>query len=124
VTHNHPLAFKRRATLRDLAEHPLVLLQPSMTTRKVIDGAFRKERLTLRIGMEAATCGEIKRYVANQIGVGLIHNICLDPEDASRFRSLSVERLFPHPEAQLIFRRAKQLSAGEKKLIDFLQNVS
>src|ERR1043165_10024263 len=52
VMHNHPLAFKRRVSMRELAEHPLVLLQPSMTTRKVIDGAFRKERLTLRIGME------------------------------------------------------------------------
>jgi DNA-binding transcriptional LysR family regulator len=124
VMHNHPLAFKRRVSMRELAEHPLVLLQPSMTTRKVIDGAFRKERLTLRIGMEAATCGEIKRYVANQIGVGVIHNICIDPEDTSRFRSLSAERMFPHPEAQLIFRRAKKFSAGERKLIEFLQTVS
>jgi hypothetical protein len=95
-----------------------------MTTRKVIDGAFRKQRLTLKIGMEASTCGEIKRYVANQIGVGVIHNICIDPEDASSFRSLSVERLFPHPEARLIFQRAKKLTAGEKKLVGFLQNVS
>jgi DNA-binding transcriptional LysR family regulator len=124
VPHNHALSLKRRMLMRELAEHPLVLLQPSMTTRKVIDGAFRKERLSLRIGMEASTCTEIKRYVANSIGVGIIHNICIDPEDASRFRSVSVERLFPHPEAQLIFRRAKTFSAGEKKLIEFLQDVS
>jgi DNA-binding transcriptional LysR family regulator len=99
---------------------PLVLLQPSMTTRKIIDGAFRKEGLTLRIGMEASACAEIKRYVANHIGVGIIHNICIDPEDTSRFRSMNVESLFPHPEAKLIFRRSKTLLAGEKKLVDFL----
>lgn len=124
VPHNHPLALKRRLRMKELAEHPLVLLQPSMTTRKVIDAAFRKEGLTLRIGMEASTCTEIKRYVANHIGVGIIHNICIDPEDTSRFRSVSVEKLFPHPEAKLIFRRAKTMSAGEKKLIEFLQAVS
>ncbi|HEX9443414.1 MAG TPA: LysR substrate-binding domain-containing protein [Candidatus Binatia bacterium] len=124
VPHGHPLALKRRVLMRELAEHPLVLLQPSMTTRMVIEGAFRKEGLTLRIGMEASTCAEIKRYVANRIGVGLIHNICFDPEDTSRFRSVGVERLFPHPEAQLIFRRAKKLSAGERKLIEFFQMVS
>jgi LysR family cys regulon transcriptional activator len=124
VPHNHPLAFKRLLRMKELAEHPLVLLQPSMTTRKVIDAAFRKEGLTLRIGMEASTCTEIKRYVANHIGVGIIHNICIDPEDTSRFRSVSVEKLFPHPEAKLIFRRAKTMSAGEKKLIEFLQAVS
>jgi DNA-binding transcriptional LysR family regulator len=122
VPHNHPVAFKRRVLMRDLAEHPLVLLQPSMTTRKIVDGAFRKEGLTLRIGMEASTCAEIKRYVANHIGVGIIHNICIDPEDTSRFRSLNVESLFPHPEAKLIFRRSKTLSAGEKKLVDFLNS--
>jgi DNA-binding transcriptional LysR family regulator len=124
VPHNHPLALKRRLGMKELAEHPLVLLQPSMTTRKVIDNAFRKEGLTLRIGMEASTCTEIKRYVANHIGVGIIHNICIDPDDTSRFRSVSVEKLFPHPEATLIFRHAKKLSAGEKKLIEFLQAVS
>jgi DNA-binding transcriptional LysR family regulator len=124
VPHNHPLALKRRLGMKELAEHPLVLLQPSMTTRKVIDAAFRKEGLSLRIGMEASTCTEIKRYVANHIGVGIIHNICIDPEDTSRFRSASLEKIFPHPEATLIFRRAKQLSAGEKKLIEFLQAVS
>jgi LysR family cys regulon transcriptional activator len=124
VPHNHALAAKRRIVMKELAQYPLVLLQPSMTTRKVIDDAFRKEGLTLRIGMEASTCTEIKRYVANHIGVGIIHNICIDPEDTSRFRSVSVERLFPHPEATLIFRRAKKLSVGEKKLIEFLQAVS
>ncbi|HWO41977.1 MAG TPA: LysR substrate-binding domain-containing protein [Candidatus Eisenbacteria bacterium] len=121
VPHGHPLAFKRYLDLEELAQHPLVLLQPGATTRKVIDGSFRKAHLPLRIGMEASTCAEIKRYVANNIGAGIIHNICIDPEDQSRFRSIGVEKLFPHPEAKLIFRRPKSLTAGEKKLIELLQ---
>lgn len=124
VPHSHPLASKRRLLITDLAEHHLVLLQPGTTTRKVIDGSFRKARLTIKIGMEASTCVEIKRYVANNIGIGIIHNICIDPDDTSRFRSSSVEKLFPHPEAKLIFRRPKTLSMGEKKLIEFLQSTS
>ncbi|HXG50861.1 MAG TPA: LysR family transcriptional regulator [candidate division Zixibacteria bacterium] len=120
----HALAFKRRVGLAELAEHPLVLLQPGTTTRKVVDGGFRKARLSLRIGMEASTCTEIKRYVANGIGVGIVHDICIDPADASRFRLLGVERFFPHPEAKLIYRRPKDLSAGEKQLVQFLQSPS
>ena len=69
--------------------------------------------------MEASTCVEIKRYVANNIGIGIIHNICIDPDDTSRFRSSSVEKLFPHPETKLIFRRTKTLSMGEKNLSSF-----
>jgi DNA-binding transcriptional LysR family regulator len=122
VPYGHPLARKKSALhIKKLAEYPLVLPQPGSTTRKVIDGGFRKAHLTLRIGMEASTCSEIKRYVAGNIGVGLIHNICVDPEDSGRFRSMSMEKFFCHPEGALIYRRPKILSSGEKKLIEFLK---
>jgi nucleoside-diphosphate-sugar epimerase len=95
--------------------------------RELLDHGY--EILSLdRVEPPAKLCpssiADLKRYVANHIGVGIIHNICIDLEDTSRFRSVSVEKLFPHPEATLIFRRAKKLSAGEKKLIEFLQAVS
>jgi DNA-binding transcriptional LysR family regulator len=125
MPHGHPLTRKKRVvSMKDLAEYPLVLSTPRSTTRKVIDGGFRKAHLSLRIGMEASTCAEIKRYVANNIGIGIIHNICIEHEDVSRFRSLSVEKYFPHPEAKLIFRRPKTLSLGERKLIELLQSTS
>lgn len=124
VPHGHPLARKKRGVLmKDLAEYPLVLPQPRSTTRKVIDGGFRKAHLALKIGMEASTCAEIKRYVANKIGIGIIHNICVDAEDSTRFRSLSIEKFFSHPEGSLIYRRPKMLSSGERKLIEFLQTT-
>jgi len=124
VPHGHPLARKRRGvSMKDLAEYPLVLPQPRSTTRKVIDGGFRKAQLALKIGMEASTCAEIKRYVANNIGIGIIHNICVDAEDSGRFRSMSIEKFFRHPEGALIYRRPKILSSGEKKLIELLQTT-
>ena len=124
VPHGHPLARKKSPVqIKDLAEYPLVLPQPRSTTRKVIDGGFRKAHQALRIGMEASTCAEIKRYVASNIGIGLIHNICIDPEDSARFRSIPVEKFFCHPEGALIYRRPKMLSSGEKKLIEFLQTT-
>ena len=122
LPHDHPLARKKRGVLmKELAEYPLVLSQPRSTTRKVIDGGFRKANLALKIGMEASTCAEIKRYVSNKIGIGIIHNICIDADDNGRFRSMSIEKFFHHPEGTLIYRRPKILSGGEKKLIEFLQ---
>jgi DNA-binding transcriptional LysR family regulator len=124
VPHGHPLARKRRSlSIKELAEYPLVLPQPRSTTRKVIDGGFRKAHLALKIGMEASTCTEIKRYVANKIGIGIIHNICIDAEDSGRFRSISIEKFFRHPEGSLIYRRPKILSSGERKLIEFMQTA-
>jgi hypothetical protein len=65
----------------------------------------------MRAEMEASTCVEIKRYVASAIGIGIIHDICLEPEDNSRFRTVNLENIFPHPRARLIYNASKSLTA-------------
>jgi DNA-binding transcriptional LysR family regulator len=110
--------------LKELSQQPMVLLQPVTTTRAVIDGAFRKNNLKMRAEMEASTCVEIKRYVANAIGIGIIHDICLEPEDNSRFRTVNLESIFPHPRARLIYSSSKTLTTSHKKLIEFVRFAS
>ena len=81
-------------------------------------GAFRKNNLKVRAEMEASTCVEIKRYVASAIGIGIIHDICLEPEDNSRFRTVNLKNIFPHPRARLVYSPSKSLSASHQKLIE------
>lgn len=114
----------RQIGLKELSQQPMLLLQPVTTTRAVIDGAFRKNNLNLRAEMEASTCVEIKRYVANAIGIGIIHDICLEPEDNSRFRTVNLENIFPHPRARLIYNPAKSLRASHKKFVEFIRFAS
>jgi DNA-binding transcriptional LysR family regulator len=114
----------RQIGLKELSQQPMVLLQPVTTTRSVIDGAFRKNNLNMRVEMEASTCVEIKRYVANAIGIGIIHDICLEPEDNSRFRTVNLENIFPHPRARLIYNPSKSLTASHQKLIEFVRFAS
>ena len=102
----------------------MVLLQPVTTTRAVIDGAFRKNNLKMRAEMEASTCVEIKRYVANAIDIGIIHDICLEPEDNSRFRTVNLENIFPHPRGRLFYNPSKSLTVSHHKLIDFIRFAS
>ena len=102
----------------------MVLLQPVTTTRAVIDGAFRKNNLKMRAEMEASTCVEIKRYVASAIGIGIIHDICLEPDDNSRFRTVNLENIFPHPRARLIYNPSKSLTASHKRFIEFVRFAS
>jgi LysR family transcriptional regulator, carnitine catabolism transcriptional activator len=114
----------RELGLKELSRHRLVLLQPFTTTRTVIEGAFRKKNLSLRPEMEASTCMEVKRYVANAIGAGIVHDICLDPEDSSRFRTISLENIISHPRARLVYHPSKTLSPSEKKFIEFIRFAS
>lgn len=110
-----------RVGLKELSQQPMVLLQSITTTRAVIDGAFRKKNLTLHTEMEASTCVEVKRYVANAIGLGIVHDICIEPEDNGRFRIINLEKVIAHPRARLIYRPAKSLGPSEKKLIEFIR---
>jgi DNA-binding transcriptional LysR family regulator len=114
----------KQIDLKELSQQPMVLLQPVTTTRAVIDGAFRKHNLKMRAEMEASTCVEIKRYVANAIGIGIIHDICLEPEDSSRFRTVNLESIFPHPKARLVYSPSKSLTTSHKKLIEFVRFAS
>ena len=121
---SNQLASRKRVGIKELSCHNLVVLQPSTTTRKVIDAAFRRDNLNLKLGMEASTCTDIKRYVVNNVGIGIIHNICFEAEDASRLRSVNIHGFSNHPEAKLIFRRSKKLTVAEKRLIEFLRSES
>lgn len=124
IPKNHGLASKKKIQIQVLAETPLVVLQPHMTMRKIVEASFRRENLKMTVGMEASSCSEIKHYVSNKLGVGIIHDICLDPEDTSRFHRVNVERFFPHPAAKLIFRKSKILNVGEQRLVEFLRFFS
>ena len=91
-----------------------------MVTRKIIDATFQRQSLNPKLEMEASSCFEVKRYVAHGRGIGIIHQICLEPGDIDQFRSLSLTRQIPHPTAKLIFRRSKTFTAVEKKLVEML----
>ncbi len=91
-----------------------------MVTRKIIDATFQKENLSPKLEMEASSCFEVKRYVANRRGIGIIHQICLEPGDIEHFRSYSLTKQIPHPPAKLIYRRSKTFTPGEKQLIEML----
>jgi DNA-binding transcriptional LysR family regulator len=114
----------KQVRLKELAQQPMVLLQSFTTTRAIIDGAFRKKNLTLHTEMEASTCMEVKRYVANAVGLGIVHDICVEPEDNSRLRTVGLEKLIPHPKARLIYNPSKTLTSAEKNLVEFIRFTS
>ena len=83
-----------------------------------------QKNLSLRPEMEASTCMEVKRYVANSIGAGIVHDICLDPEGSSRFRTISLENIIFPPRARLVYNPSKTLTPSEKKFIEFIRFAS
>jgi LysR family transcriptional regulator, cys regulon transcriptional activator len=72
VPSGHALAAVERPSLEMLAQHPLVLYQPTMTGRTRIDQAFERARLKPSIALEAIDSDVIKTYVRLGLGVGIV----------------------------------------------------
>ncbi len=68
----HPLAQIERPTLEQLAAHPLVLYQATVTGRTRIDQAFERAHLRPLVALEAIDSDVIKTYVRLGLGVGIV----------------------------------------------------
>jgi LysR family cys regulon transcriptional activator len=82
VPAGHPLAAVERPTLEQLAAHPLVLYQPTVTGRTRIDQAFERARLRPLVALEAIDSDVIKTYVRLGLGVGIVTELAMRTEPA------------------------------------------
>src|SRR6202046_2770900 len=71
VSPTNPLAAYKSVRTSDIAGQPLIFPKTGFT-RQVLDKQFRPFRSRLRITMELASVGMIKRFVAAGLGVSLI----------------------------------------------------
>ncbi len=80
---SHPLMQKPELTLADIAAEPLVTYHPSFSGRGRIDQAFAAARLEPRIALEAIDADVIKTYVRLGLGVGIVAEVAVRPDDAA-----------------------------------------
>ena len=80
VPASHPLAAVERPTLEQLAAHPLVLYQPTVTGRTRLDMAFERARRKPLVALEAIDSDVIKTYVRTGLGVGVVTELAMRDE--------------------------------------------
>ncbi len=102
---DHPLAVKSRVTIKDVAEHPLILPPQHLTTWRVVDFVFQKYGLNYRVALEAGGWEVIKRYVELGLGISIVTSICLTgKEDVA---VIPFNRYFPQRTYGLVQRKGK-----------------
>lgn len=114
VPPGHALAGVERPTLAQLAAHPLVLYQSTVTGRTRIDQAFERAGLQPLVALEAINSDVIKTYVRVGLGVGIVaeHAMRGDPAlnpDAGDLVSRPVGHLFGSNVTRLAFKRGAYL---------------
>ncbi len=110
VPTHHPLAGVERPTLEQLAEHALVLYQPTVTGRTRIDQAFARARIKPVVALEAIDSDVIKTYVRLGLGVGIVAELAVqEPADAADLVWRPLGHLFGSNVTRVAFKRGAYL---------------
>ncbi|GII55838.1 LysR family transcriptional regulator [Planotetraspora thailandica] len=72
VPHEHPLARRRRVTLRDLGDHPIVCMPPGTGLRAVFDQACAAGSLRPAITLEAGAADAVADLAARGLAVAVL----------------------------------------------------
>ena len=68
----HPLASRRRVSLRDIAEEGIIAYPSGSTTRRMIDAVFESHHVSVRARMEISSPEAMKRMVQSGLGVSIL----------------------------------------------------
>ncbi len=115
---DHPLAKGDAVTLQEVSREPLILPPRHLTTWRIVDAAFRKNKLPYQVKLEAGGWEVIKKYVELGLGVSIVTSICLTGEEKLKAFPLSV--YFPNRTYGVVTRKGKFLSPQAKRFIHML----
>jgi DNA-binding transcriptional LysR family regulator len=121
VSTHHPLAKRKRVTLKDVAPYPLILPPSHLTTWGVVDYAFGKHNLKYEVKMEAGGWEVIKKYVSLGLGISIVTNICLTGEE--ELVAIPLSRYFPKRTYGLVIRKGKFLSPAAQRFVDMMRKA-
>jgi len=116
----HPLARRRRLSLADIADHPLVSYHPRSRGGEVIGRAFREAGIAARHVVSASDSDVIKAYVVQGLGIAVVPTIAFDRHADAGLHAKDVTGLFPESVMTLSLRRGTHL---RRYLTDFIRMV-
>ena len=119
VPKGHELAqLKRKITLQDLAEFPLVTYVFSFGGQSSLKRAFADEGLDPDVVFTARDADVIKTYVRMGLGVGIVASMAAECSDKDDLQVIDAEGLFPRSTTWIGYRKNTVL---RRYMIDFIQ---
>jgi len=100
----HPLLKKKKITLKDISQYPLIAAHNRYETITVIMGTFAAAGLNPNIKLQVPSVDAAKTYVAAGVGIGITQVMAIDKDDKS-LRMVSVDHLFPMPTCWITLRK-------------------
>jgi DNA-binding transcriptional LysR family regulator len=119
VPANHPLAGLESASLKQVAQHRLLLLKQGRR-REHLDELFAQEKLCPRIAMELDSNELLKRLILKDMGIGFLPKInVLDEERSGTLKIVPIENVNISRELALISRKDQVLTRAGNAFFTF-----
>jgi DNA-binding transcriptional LysR family regulator len=116
---DHPLAKKKRITLKDISPYGLILPPRHLSTWAVVDHTFRQHNVPYQVALEAGGWEIIKKYVALGLGISIVTDVCLTGDEP--LARIPLDRYFPKRSYGVVYRKGKFLTPQAQRFIDLLE---
>ncbi|MDX9971746.1 MAG: LysR substrate-binding domain-containing protein [FCB group bacterium] len=118
VPRNHALAGAAHASLGELRNEPLLLLEPETRTGRLLREHFLRKGFTPQTVLQSGSFEVIKRYVAEGIGLAFLPELTVSDHDR-HLRKVPVQGL-PRVQIGAIWRKGAYRKKTQQAFIDLL----
>ena len=117
----HLLARQESVTLRELVNHPLILIGKGTSVREVLDEAVRREKLSLTAAFETNYVSTSIGLVRAGLGIAVLPDSVEYSEDVRDIRCLSITRPALSRKIEMIRRKDRSLSPAAEQMMSVLR---
>jgi DNA-binding transcriptional LysR family regulator len=117
---DHPLAARPHLSLEDLSPYGLILPPKRLTTYRMVDLVFQRNRVPYTVALEVGGWEVIKQYVAMGLGISIVTAICLTDADRTRLAARSLAEWFPPRSYGVVMRKGKLLSPQARAFVELV----
>jgi DNA-binding transcriptional LysR family regulator len=118
----HPLAVRRRVSLRDFAEEGIIAYPSGSTTRRMIDAVFEAHHVSVRARMEISSPEAMKRLAQAGLGVSILPRPVVAGEIGRRaLKVIALPGVRFEREIGVVHRGAESLSPAARTFLDMVE---
>ena len=112
----HPLSRRRKVSLRDISQYPLILPPRHLSTWRQVEMVFLQHRLPYEVRLEMGGWEVIKRYVELGMGISIVINVCLTGRE--RLEVIPANKYFPKRVYGIVQLKSRALSPQARAFIE------
>lgn len=116
---DHPLATRKRISLKDICKYPLILPPKEQSTYRFVERVFTDHSLDYEVRLEVGGYDVIKSYVRLGMGISVVMSHCIGADDDD-LSTMPMGRYFPKRAYGVILIKKRPLPAPAQELVKTL----